>query len=92
MTRLHLTLLLLLSAIGWSCAFAIVGIAVFRGAPDFSLPAAIFAAFGAAAGVVLAVLRLGPVLRPARNVRARRSGAGAWPTEAGAFAGSVFGA
>ncbi len=58
MTRLHTFLLALLSAIGWGCAFALIGLTVFKGEPSQAAAALVFAAFGVAAGVLLLVLKL----------------------------------
>ena len=58
MTRLEMFLLVLLAAIGWGCAFALVGLVLFKGLPGAFPQTFVFAAFGMAAGGLLAGLRL----------------------------------
>lgn len=50
--------LVVLAGLGWACAFAAVGLALFAGVPDNGPLALIFAAFGFAAGAVCTVMRL----------------------------------
>lgn len=50
--------LVVLAGLGWACAFAAVGLALFAGVPDNGPLALLFAAFGFAAGAVCTVLRL----------------------------------
>ena len=58
MTRFDTFLLALLSAIGWGCAFALIGLLAFKGSAAKEIGAFVFGTFGAAAGVVLLVLKL----------------------------------
>ena len=90
MKRIVAYLLVLLSAIGWGCGFAIIGLAAFPGAPTLGPPALIFAAFGFGAGAVLATSRL------LLEYRRRQPAAGDRPswqvrTEGAPFSGSVYG-
>lgn len=80
MTRLDALLLALLSAIGWGCAFALIGLMAFKGNADTGGAAAVFGAFGAAAGVVLLVLKLALLRQLPRNLRGARRADGAAPT------------
>lgn len=68
MTRLDTLLLALLSAIGWGCAFALIGLMAFKGAPGNAATALLFAAFGAAAGAVLVLLKLALERQLPRNL------------------------
>jgi len=51
-------LLTMLAGIGWACAFALVGFAMYRGVPGNGWHASVFAAFGFGAGAGLAALRM----------------------------------
>lgn len=59
MKRLSILLpLVVLAGLGWACAFAAIGLALFAGVPDNGPLALIFAVSGFAAGAVCTVLRL----------------------------------
>ncbi len=70
MTRLDTLLLALLSAVGWGCAFALIGLMAFKGEPGNAAAALVFAAFGVAAGVVLVLLKLALDRQLPRNLTA----------------------
>lgn len=58
MSKLDMFLLTMLAGIGWACAFALLGLAAFRGAPGNGWHASVFAAFGFGSGAGLAALRM----------------------------------
>jgi len=59
MNRLStLVTLIVLSGIGWACAFAVIGFGLFAQVPDNVPLAALFAGFGFVAGAACTVLRL----------------------------------
>ncbi len=58
MTRIDTFLLLMLAGLGWACAYALIGLLLFKGVPDNQALAIIFAELGFGAGVLVASLRL----------------------------------
>ncbi|HSW05569.1 hypothetical protein [Aquabacterium sp.] len=59
MNRLStLVTLIALAGIGWACAFAVIGLALFARVPDNGPLAVVFGAFGFVAGAACTVLRL----------------------------------
>lgn len=58
MSKLDMFLLTMLAGIGWACAFALVGFAMYLGVSGNGWHASVFAAFGFGAGAGLAALRM----------------------------------